>query len=96
MAIISSSLLVGAFSNAPFTEVPARFEQKNFKKEVELVDDFKKRVKPYPSQQSQQAFQHVLLLGLADTKVGIYSSFHDVAVYALGYNHPDTVRLGYM
>ena len=37
-----------------------------------------------------------LLLGLAEDKVGKYSTFHENAMYSVGYNHPETVRLAYM
>ncbi|KZP15887.1 hypothetical protein FIBSPDRAFT_1047832 [Athelia psychrophila] len=41
--------------------------------------------------------QEYLLGGIQATSVvGVYSAFHDYAIYALGYTHPETIRLTYM
>jgi len=38
----------------------------------------------------------VLLLGLMETEVGLYSSFHDLAVYEHGYASAAAIHLAYM
>ena len=37
-----------------------------------------------------------LLSGLAESRTGLYSKYHDNAVYQLGYNHPTAVRNAFM
>lgn len=67
-----------------------------FEREVEYVRDFDDRVSVLESKVAQQALQKVLLLGLAETKVGLYSKFHDAAVYEYGYGSPNAIKLAYM
>ncbi|KAI0341433.1 hypothetical protein BDW22DRAFT_303425 [Trametopsis cervina] len=38
----------------------------------------------------------VLLTGLAETRMGLYSMFHENAIYEFGYGHPKTVRNAFM
>lgn len=63
---------------------------------MEHVVDFDKRVTSLSAKDAQIAFQKVLLLGLAETKVGLYSNFHDLAVYERGYASAAAIRLAYM
>ena len=37
-----------------------------------------------------------LLTGMAESKTGLYSKYHDNSVYELGYNHPTTIRNAFM
>jgi hypothetical protein len=46
--------------------------------------------------EAQIAFQKVLLLGIAEKKIGLYSKFHDLAVYEHGYASPIAIRLAFM
>jgi hypothetical protein len=48
------------------------------------------------SEDAQSKFQEVSLRGFSDGKVGIYSTFHDGAVFKYGYNDPRSIRLAYM
>ncbi|KII94231.1 hypothetical protein PLICRDRAFT_675257 [Plicaturopsis crispa FD-325 SS-3] len=88
--------LVEPFVNPLFFPAPPDFLEKNFEKDVELVPAFLARIRNMSPQVAQEAFQGILLLSLADTKVGLYSTFHDYAVYIFGYDHPFTIRLAYM
>ncbi|KAF9225222.1 hypothetical protein BS17DRAFT_794858 [Gyrodon lividus] len=72
--------LVENFRSPPLTKAPEGLKQE-FEREVEYVRDFDKRASKLPPKQAQQAFQKVLLLGLAETRVGLYSKFHDAAVF---------------
>jgi RNA-dependent RNA polymerase len=90
-----SKLLLEHFRNSAFCEPPADLLTRNFHREVETVANFCQRVSKQPST-AQYEFQQVLLLGLADAKVGLYSVFHDNAVYQFGYGSKDAVRLAYM
>lgn len=67
-----------------------------FEREVEHVRDFDNRASGLEPKQAQQALQKVLLLGLAETRVGLYSKFHDAAVYESGYGSQKAIHLAYM
>lgn len=88
--------IVSAFRPPEFSDPPERFMEQNFQKEVETVDHFQKRLARLPRAIQQQQLQQIFLLGLGDTKVGLYSRFHDNSTYKLGYGHPETIRLAYM
>lgn len=90
-----SKLLTEHFRNSPFCEPPADLLSRNFHREIETVVKFSQRVSSEPST-SQRDLQKVLLLGLADTKVGLYSIFHDNVVYRLGYASEEAIRMAYM
>ncbi|KAL4070381.1 RNA dependent RNA polymerase-domain-containing protein [Scleroderma citrinum] len=87
--------LVDNFRNADRIEEPPNLKEA-FEREVEHVKDFDHRISALPSKEAQQALQKTLLLGLAETRVGLYSKFHDLAVYKKGYGDPEAVRLAYM
>jgi hypothetical protein len=90
-----SKLLIEHFRNSPFSEPPPDLLTHNFHREIETVVKFSQRVSLQPST-CQRAFQRVLLSGLDDKKVGLYSKFHDNAVYKLGYASKEAVRMAYM
>lgn len=73
-----SRLLVEFFQTSAFNAAPADLSL-NFHKQVESVTEFGKRVFSLPASKTQEDFQKILLLGLMDTKVGLYSCFHDNA-----------------
>ncbi|KAI0042274.1 hypothetical protein FA95DRAFT_1564481 [Auriscalpium vulgare] len=75
---------------------PDGFDDENFESEVEQVVDFHDRLSALPKTQAHAEFLKVLLQGLGNGTVGMYSGFHDRAVYAFGYSDPETVRLAYM
>lgn len=83
------------FQTAPLCEAPSNLSN-DFEREVEHVVDFDQRVSRLSAKDAQTAFQKVLLLGLAETKVGLYSNFHDLAVYERGYANPAAIRLAFM
>ncbi|KAI6015621.1 RNA dependent RNA polymerase-domain-containing protein [Pisolithus marmoratus] len=87
--------LVDNFKNFSRCEEPKGI-RKAFEREVEHVKDFDKRISNLSLKEAQQALQKVLLLGLADTKVGLYSNFHDLAVYTKGYTSQEAIQLAYM
>ncbi|KDQ15608.1 hypothetical protein BOTBODRAFT_157888 [Botryobasidium botryosum FD-172 SS1] len=59
----------------------------------ESVVDFAVRVASMSEDEGQQAYQEHFLCGLNRSQIGFYSNFHTNAVYALGYGHPQTLRL---
>ena len=76
--------------------MPDNFMEDNFQKDVETVEDFMTRMESLPSAVADREFHSLFLLGLNDSKVGMYSRFHYIAVYKDGYNCPSTIRLAYM
>ena len=87
--------LVEQFKGSPLCTSPNNLSI-FFEREVEHVRDFDKRASNLEAKQAQQAFQKVLLLGLAETRVGLYSKFHDAAVYECGYGNQKAIHLAYM
>jgi RNA-dependent RNA polymerase len=90
-----SKLLVDHFRTSSFSKPPADLFTSNFHREIETVVKFSQRISSQPST-AQREFQKVLMLGFADTKVGLYSNFHDNAVYKFGYGSEEAVRMAYM
>ncbi|KAG1840300.1 RNA dependent RNA polymerase-domain-containing protein [Suillus subalutaceus] len=95
VTLVWSKRLVETFNTAPLCTAPASLSD-DFEREVEHVEDFDGRVSKLSAKEAQTAFQKVLLLGLAETKVGLYSKFHDLAVYERGYASAAATRLAYM
>ena len=87
--------LVEQFRGSPLCTAPTDLSS-SFEREVEHVRDFDRRASKLEAKAAQQAFQKVLLLGLAETKVGLYSKFHDAAVYKFGYASQAAIHLAYM
>lgn len=91
-----AKLLVEPFQTATFSAPPKNLLVDNFDREIETVANFCQRASSMSSGQSSSEFLGVLLLSLKDKKVGLYSRFHDYAVYKYGYGHDFTIRLAYM
>ncbi|KAG1851192.1 RNA dependent RNA polymerase-domain-containing protein [Suillus tomentosus] len=95
VTLVWSKQLVENFNTAPLCMAPAGLSN-NFEREVEHVEKFNERISNLSPKEAQTAFQKALLLGLADTKIGLYSKFHDLAVYERGYASVAAIRLAYM
>ena len=67
-----------------------------FESNVETVTAFNNRVQGRPEHEAQREFTLAMLEGFNDGTVGIYSTFHDAAVFKLGYGHQEAIRLAYM
>ncbi|THU97385.1 hypothetical protein K435DRAFT_857699 [Dendrothele bispora CBS 962.96] len=67
-----------------------------YKPLVERVPNFINGIKGLPIQKAQLVFQRATLSGLAHVDVGMYSMFHDVAVWCYGYSSQSARRLAYM
>lgn len=93
--VIAEPSLVDGFHNPEFTHPPDDLHE-SFENEVEIVPDFMKRIEVMTPAMGERETRNVLLLGLFDSKVGIYSAFHDNAVYTLGYDHKETIRMAFM
>jgi RNA-dependent RNA polymerase len=62
---------------------------------IELVSSVHDEIESSPDL-AQNSLQSRLLCGIAENNVGVYSKFHENAVYALGYDHDETLRLAHM
>lgn len=62
----------------------------------ENVAQFCDRIYSLSPRAAHEAFQKMLIADLATTNVGIYSTCHDKCVAALGYEHPESIRLACM
>ncbi|KAF8974482.1 RNA dependent RNA polymerase-domain-containing protein [Flammula alnicola] len=90
--------LVAAFKNADlkYSEPPADIKT-YFARENEEVHAFQTKTANISVENKIRQLQHYLLGAVRDTTVvGKYSTFHEIAIYTLGYSHPDTIRLAYM
>lgn len=87
--------LVDNFKNSSHCEEPKGIREA-FEREVEHVRDFDRRISNLSLKEAQQALQKVLILGLAETRVGLYSTYHDLAVYKKGYDSKEAIQLAYM
>lgn len=90
------SEIVSTFNPPPSNPPPAGFLKKYFERDVETVLDFCKQHRGKSGGQLADEIRKILLSNLSNTRVGIYSKFHDNSTYHLGYDHPTTIRLAYM
>lgn len=90
------SEIVSAFKPPPPSPPPDGFLNKYFERDVETVLDFRNRHKGKSEDQLATEIRTILLSGLSNTRVGVYSRFHDNSTYHLGYDHETTIRLAYM
>jgi len=68
-----------------------------FEKEVHHASKFLEDIKDKPTVEQIHAYQNYLLGAIrVPSVVGLYSKFHDYAVYTHGYSHPITRRLAFM
>ncbi|KAJ6601026.1 RNA dependent RNA polymerase-domain-containing protein [Mycena vulgaris] len=84
------------FRNQPFTPPPPNFMAENFEQEVKTVDEVGGELRRKSPEESERAFQEHLLVGLRDNQVGLYSFFHDNAIWRHGYNHPNSILMAYI
>ena len=89
-------MLVGTFRQPQTVREPAGL-MLNFEPldEVPSVASVLARMDSDPSRRDAILHEH-LLSGMAESKTGLYSKFHDNSVYELGYNHPITIRNAFM
>jgi RNA-dependent RNA polymerase len=92
--LIWDPLLVEPFRNSALVEPPQDFISKNFERNVVKVEDFFRQ--SCTPKKRELDFLDMLLHGLSDTKVGLYSNYHDISVFKDGYAHPKSVHYAYM
>ncbi|KAH8119803.1 RNA dependent RNA polymerase-domain-containing protein [Phellopilus nigrolimitatus] len=95
VTIIAEPKIVDAFENSRIVDPPSDLRS-GFEREIEEVSAFISRVADLPALLKERELLKKLLSGLSDSKVGLYSKFHDNAAYSLGYDSPEAIRLAYM
>ncbi|TFK56389.1 hypothetical protein OE88DRAFT_1619977 [Heliocybe sulcata] len=88
--------IVEPFRNARLCVPEPDFIAKNFHRDIEQVSSFVNRTSNLPRSEAHSALIKVLLQGMGDRKVGIYSKYHDIAVHSWGLAHAPTERLAHM
>ncbi|KAF9025804.1 hypothetical protein BDZ89DRAFT_1068052 [Hymenopellis radicata] len=88
--------LVADFQNKPLRREPPNFLSSYFKRNIESVAQFGKRVQGLSSATGQKEYIGAQLVGFSQGRVGIYSTFHDYAVWRYGIDSPDAILLAYM
>ncbi len=53
-------------------------------------------IKDLDPMEADVSLRSQLLIGLSDTKVGIYSLYHEKSIYTLGYDHDSSIRTAFM
>ena len=99
MTVIWQPEIVESFTNADpsYADSPPGL-QDAFLKNVETVESFLERAPPEKdAKRHLSEVQKFLLSGIRDQHlVGMYSKYHDNAVYKYGYFHEEAKRLAYM
>lgn len=98
MNLIWQPEIVSTFRNAPsFFATPPPDLGKSFSQNNETVAGMLERLEGSDVHRKTYEIQKFLLGALRNTSVvGTYSTYHDNAVYKLGYAHEETIRLAYM
>ncbi|KAF8215655.1 RNA dependent RNA polymerase-domain-containing protein [Mycena galopus ATCC 62051] len=81
--------------NQPLTPAPESLMSK-FEQEVKTVEQVGRELEGLSPEDSQRTFQEYLLKGLRDSKVGLYSYFHDYAIWRYGYGHANAILMAYI
>ncbi|KAJ7508353.1 RNA dependent RNA polymerase-domain-containing protein [Mycena galericulata] len=84
------------FKNQPFTPPPTDLISKYFERDVKTVEEVGCELRSLESAERQHAFQRYLLAGLQESQVGLYSWFHDNAIWKHGYNHEKSILMAYI
>lgn len=95
VTILAERSIVDTFKNAETVREPTDLRE-NFQPEIEKVSVFCDRVRSMDGAYRAYELSKKLLSGLSESKVGLYSRFHENVVYSHGYSHADAIRLAYM
>lgn len=95
---ISDPEIVEPFENKPLVTEPPTLIEESFapNAKVESLENFCFGAKNRSRIDTSNGFIETLIGNLSDSQVGLYSMMHESAVVALGYDHPESIRLAYM
>ncbi|KZP15854.1 hypothetical protein FIBSPDRAFT_912406 [Athelia psychrophila] len=77
--------LVDTFKNSPPSDPPPRLVDQMFTRDVKSVTEFSKELEQKTATEAHTALRQLAFMGLVDSKVGLLSNCHDIAVYKHGY-----------
>lgn len=95
VTILADRSIVDAFENSEIVREPTDLRN-NFQPEIEEVSAFSERVCNMDDASHAYELSKKLLSGLSDSKVGMYSRFHENVVYSHDYSDKEAIRLAYM
>lgn len=84
------------FRNSKLVLPPKNFLKDNFERNIESVREALDRINGLAIHEGQGAFQDIMLKGLGNGQVGMYSHYHDAALWKYGYDSPKAIRCAYM
>ncbi|KAJ7439948.1 RNA dependent RNA polymerase-domain-containing protein [Mycena latifolia] len=93
---LNTYIFLNSFKNQPFTPPPPNFMAENFEREVKTVEEVGNELRFKSPKDAQQSFQEYLLGSLRDSQVGLYSFYHENAIWRHGYNHPNSILMAYI
>ena len=90
--------LVKPFGNAKLVIVPPDFKKDNFQPEGEIVmvEQLEELMLASKKAERSTILQRHLVSGVSVSRTGLYSMFHDIAMYKYGYDHENTLRIALM
>lgn len=91
-----AKVLVEHFKNSPISELPTGLQDEMFFKDIKSVTKFSQELAAADISVAQQELQKLALSGLVDSKVGLLSNYHDIAVYKYGYGSQEAQRVAHM
>ncbi|KAF7965380.1 hypothetical protein HWV62_44091 [Athelia sp. TMB] len=77
--------LVNHFTNSALSQPPPGLVDEMFTRDVKSVAEFVKGLEGRTRPEAHMELRKLAFIGLVDSKVGLLSNFHDVAVYQHGY-----------
>ncbi|KAJ7596377.1 RNA dependent RNA polymerase-domain-containing protein [Mycena floridula] len=88
--------LLRQFRPTALVPQPPNLQAENFEETVMTLAQFEAMIQTKSSFEAQVAFMNLMLSGFTDGLVGIYSTYHDAAVFHYGLNSKEAIRLAYM
>ncbi|KAG7451867.1 uncharacterized protein BT62DRAFT_881368 [Guyanagaster necrorhizus] len=86
--------LVEGFQSKLLRRQPKDFMQTHFERDIQSVAQFQECVEK--RERTQLCFVNILMTGLTNGRVGLYSKFHDNSVKKYGYDSEQSILLSYM
>lgn len=88
--------VVEPFHNPPLHRPPENILNANFEAEGTILTVKELNEQLFAAADPSAVLRRHLLTGLTQSKVGIYSKYHDAAMYMFGYAHEKTLRIAHM
>ena len=96
--VIYEPSIVGNFTNKPIVEPTPDLLSKDYNSttDIQRVESVHATLSLSTPAQAHLILQKCLLSGLSDSKIGLYSKFHEVAIYMYGYDSQKSIRIADM